>query len=180
VSRRILSTVVAAAAIVSSLSCGSPVHDDQVAALGPDPSGEHTGPLHRPGQPCLTCHGSFGPSHTEFAIAGTVYRAIDDKTPVAGAIVTLSPLDGSDAVGIQTNSAGNFYVTPSKFTLKFPLHVTVSYDYTDAAGNPKRIDAQMASRISRDGSCADCHKDPASRESFGHIYIVAAATDWPN
>jgi hypothetical protein len=171
VSRPILSTLVAALAAASFFSCGSPVHDDMVTALGPEPAGEHSGPLHRAGQPCLTCHGSLGPSHTEFAVAGTVYRAIDDMTPVSGAIVTFSTLD-NDAVAVQTNAAGNFYVTKSKFPLAYPLHVSISY--TGLAS-----DVIMASRIGRDGSCADCHADPANRERFGHIYLVANAADWP-
>lgn len=169
--RRILSTVVAGAAIVSFLSCGSPVHDDAVAALGEDPSGEHEGPLHRAGQPCLTCHGELGPAKPEFAIAGTVYKAIDDRTGVEGAIVTFSTLD-NDAVAVQTNAVGSFYVSKSKFPLRFPLHVSISYP-----GLPGEV--IMASRIGRAGSCADCHSDPSSREQFGHIYLVATAAEWP-
>ena len=33
--------------------------------------------LHRPGQPCLTCHGGKGPGHVEFSIAGTLYKYPD-------------------------------------------------------------------------------------------------------
>lgn len=177
-SRPILSTLVATLAAASFLSCGSPVHDEQVAALGPEAPGEHPGPLHRGGQPCLTCHGSFGPSHTGFAIAGTVFRAGDDKTPVEGAYVTFTTLE-NDSVAVQTNSAGNFFVTQDKWPLHFPLHVNVTYDYTDKTGAPQHIQMLMASRIDRDGSCGDCHRDPASPQSFGHIYLSAAAADLP-
>lgn len=170
-SRQILSTLVAAVAAASFLSCGSPVHDDQVAALGPETEGAEEGPLHRGGQPCLTCHGSLGPGRPEFAVAGTVYRAIDDMTPVDGAIVTFSSLD-NDAIAVRTNAAGNFYVTKSKFPLAFPLHVSISYPGLGG-------EVIMASRIGRDGSCGDCHADPPSRERFGHIYLVASAADWP-
>ncbi len=178
-SRQILTTLAAAAAAFSFLSCGSPVHDDLVASLGPEPNGEHSGPLHRAGQPCLTCHSSLGPSHTEFAVAGTIYKSVDDMSPMVGVKVIFAPLDGTDSIAVQTNAVGNFYITKAKFPLAYPLHVSVAYDYVDSAGKPQEYVAQMASRIGRDGSCADCHADPAGQARFGHVYITAAAADFP-
>jgi hypothetical protein len=156
--------------VIALVSCGSPVHDNERASLGPEDPNVHTGPLHRPGQPCLTCHGSLGPNSPEFSLAGTVFKSIDDKTGVAGAIVTFTTLD-NDQVAVQTNAAGNFYIQKSKWDPNFPLHVSVSY--------PGIPDAIMASRIGRDGSCGDCHGDPASPQTVGHIYLVANSADFP-
>ena len=50
-------------------ACGDPVHDARVAALGDERPGVPAGPNHRPGQPCLACHGGDGPSDVELAVA---------------------------------------------------------------------------------------------------------------
>ena len=63
-----------------------PVHDEQVAALGPEPAGESPGPLHRPGQPCLVCHGGLGPAHQSFSVAGTVFAIV-----VVPALASIAP-----------------------------------------------------------------------------------------
>src|SRR5207249_3431097 len=44
------------AALGGAIACGDPVHDDAVAALGPEAPGVRPGPTPRPGQPGLTCH----------------------------------------------------------------------------------------------------------------------------
>ncbi len=155
----------------SCLSCGSPVHDQQVAEMGPEPPGEHPGPLHRAGQPCLVCHGWLGPSHTEFAVAGTVYKAINDKTGVDGAIVIFTTPD-QNSIAVQTNAVGNFYVVKDRWPLSFPYQVQVQYPKL-----PNNM--KMASPISRDGACNDCHADPAGPARFGHIYLVADVADFP-
>ena len=53
----------------------NPVHDNEVAALGPEDPSVPPGPDHRPGQPCLVCHGGSGPASAQFAVGGTVYAA---------------------------------------------------------------------------------------------------------
>lgn len=35
------------------------------------------------------------------------------------------------------------------------------------------LTVDMSSAISRDGSCATCHQDPASPSSVGHVYLAA-------
>ena len=55
-----------------------PVHARQVAALGGDPSGQRNGPTHRPGQPCLVCHGGLGPGGPDLSVGGTIYESMAD------------------------------------------------------------------------------------------------------
>lgn len=154
---------VAASAAAFALSC-DPVHDNAVDALGGEAPGVPKGPTHRPGQPCVTCHdGSLGsPEH--FTVAGTIFLNQEDKTPASGATVNLLSADGTP-FSASTNSVGNFFVTPQQFTPVYPMKVTVDYN-----GRPP---AKMTSHVGRDGSCADCHTDPAGPTSAGHIFVPA-------
>ncbi len=142
-----------------------PVHDDAVEALGGEAPGVEQGPLHRPGQPCLVCHGGPGPGSPTFSVAGTVFRTRGDRTALPGAIVTLT-----DASGVQrsfaTNEAGNFYVEPGQWAPPFPLRAAVSYG---------GVTIEMQTRISGDGSCGGCHSDPPSRDAVGHVYGIEEA-----
>jgi hypothetical protein len=139
-----------------------PVHSDAVDALGDEAQGVRRGPLHRPGQPCLTCHdGALGDPNS-FSVAGTIFESPDGLTAAVGATVHLTSSNGSDT-SVITNAAGNFYLTPSEYTPAYPMHVDVTY-----ARFPT---VKMLSNVGRDGSCADCHKDPAGPTSAGHIYI---------
>jgi hypothetical protein len=120
--------VVAQAALLLTLTaCGG--------SDGARPSGS---PTMRPGEDCLSCHGSF-------TAAGTVYGAVAAAAGagLAGATVTI---DGSTAsVTLTTNAAGNFY-TAQAFGL--PASVTVSYG--GAA-------VHMAGAIATRAGCASCH-----------------------
>lgn len=164
-------TLIACAIAAVAASCGSPVHDDAVAAMGEDPTGQHPGPLHRGGQSCLVCHGWLGPANPEFSVAGTVFKALDDKTGVGGAEVYLTSADGS-TVMLTTNAAGNFYVRKEKYVPKYPMLVTVKYG---------SIENRMLSSVGRDGSCGDCHAQDATgdRTHPPYIYLVASAADFP-
>lgn len=169
--RGVIATLLACAFAAAAASCGSPVHDDAVAAMGEDPTGEHPGPTHRAGQSCLVCHGWLGPASPEFSVAGTVFKALDEKTGVAGAHVILTSADGS-AVQMETNSAGNFYVRKEKWVPKYPMLVTVQYG---------SIENRMLSPVGRDGSCGDCHAQDATgdRSHPPYIYVTASAADFP-
>src|SRR6202020_2306636 len=91
----------------------NPVHDNEVAALGPEPTGS-PGPDHRPGQPCLVCHGGSGPASLQFAVAGTVYQAQSGAAVGQnGAVVSLNDTNGVTATA-TTNSVGNFWVLESQ------------------------------------------------------------------
>jgi len=115
-------------AVVSGWGCGDPVHDAEVAALGPEAPGVSPGPTHRPGQPCLTCHGGQGPAGQTFVTAGTVFESqytpsvplLKDYTPVNGGLVHLVDANGN-GFDAKTNSVGNFYVTTDQWNPAFPL-----------------------------------------------------------
>jgi hypothetical protein len=138
-----------------------PVHDQEVAALGPEPAGGSPGPLHRPGQPCLVCHGGLGPAHQTFSVAGTVYAIQGETVPLDTAIVDLT--DSEDAgIGIETNAAGNFYVTRSIYDPYWPMHAKVSLGSSQST---------MLTHVGRNGSCAGCHIEPAGPSSPGSVYL---------
>jgi hypothetical protein len=159
-------------------ACGDPVHDARVAALGDEKPGVPTGPTHRAGQPCLTCHGGDGPSSLELSVAGTIYQtAAPDSPPLAGATVTIFDAtqlaDGGAPVSAATNEAGNFFIPRSQWTPFFPLHdISVAYPGLDTP-------TMMHTNVGRDGSCATCHFDPKGNESHGHVYLVLEPGDFP-
>ena len=70
-------------------ACVDEVHDQEVAALGPEQPGVPPGPTHRPGQPCVTCHGGSGPAHTQFSVGGTAYEVEGQPAPAVGASVVI-------------------------------------------------------------------------------------------
>jgi hypothetical protein len=150
-------------------ACGDPVHDDAVAALGPEAASVGPGPTHRPGQPCLTCHGGSGPGSPQMIVAGTVYAVKDQDQPLVGGTVHLTDANGGE-IDVETNAVGNFFVPLSSWTPTAPIHVSVSLgDQT----------ASMTTHIGHDGSCATCHVAPASRRSVGRVYLVIDAQDLP-
>jgi hypothetical protein len=135
-------------------ACFDPVHDDAVDALGPEKRGVRPGPNHRPGQPCLTCHGDQGPAEPEFALAGTIYLARGVLEPVSG--VTVHLVDAVDAGrDPRTNEVGNFFVGKTDWTPVYPIRVELQDIRSDEDGGTKT----MFSRIRAEGSCADCHHD---------------------
>lgn len=149
------------------LGCVDETHDAQVRALGGEAAGVPPGPFHRPGQPCVLCHGTGGPASTIFSIAGTVFAVQGQKGPAAGAQVSLEDVNGRHAT-ITANAAGNFYVTPSQWSPTFPIKVT-------GVTEGQNIAPPMLSHMGRDGSCAGCHTDPESATSPGPVYLMLAA-----
>jgi hypothetical protein len=160
VNTRALSLLLALA-FATVLACDDPVHDAEVDALGPENG--TPGPKHRPGQPCLTCHGGSGPGSAHYAIAGTVYTSKLDLQPLSGCDVELTDSRGETKHAIS-NDAGNFYLTSDEWQPIAPIHVKLTY---------LQITAEMGTHIGRDGSCADCHFDPQSAGSPGHVFLVA-------
>jgi hypothetical protein len=148
-----------------ALSC-DPVHDHAIDDLGPEAPGVRKGELHRPGQPCITCHDGAIGSPPQFTVAGTIYQEPNDLKGVAGAIVTFEDQHGVSSVRPRTNDAGNFYVTPSQFVPAYPMKISVTLQGFGTTS--------MATLVGRDGSCADCHKDPAGRASAGRIFADTA------
>lgn len=150
-----------ALAIAASLGGCDPVHSDAIDALGGEAPGVRKGPLHRPGQPCTTCHDGELGDPPEFTVAGTIYKTEGDTTPAVGATVSMTSVDGK-TFDTTTNEAGNFYVQPSQFKPGYPMKVAVTFG---------QITVKMTSEIGRNGSCAKCHTDPAGPTSAGHVFI---------
>lgn len=158
-------TGLACAAVFAAVACDKdPVHDDEVAALGPEDPSVPPGPFHRPSQPCLVCHGGSGPASTQFAVGGTVFLSqFGADVASNGATVSVSDANATHA-SATTNSVGNFWVLESQWAPTFPVHVdSVTFDQTSVS---------MYTHIGRDGSCASCHYDPPGGAAVGHIYLV--------
>jgi hypothetical protein len=152
---------VVAALALAAVACHDPVKEQGIAALGPEEPGVPPGPLHRPNQPCLLCHGPGGESPT-MLFAGTVYLDQTGRTPVASADVLIVDAMGREQ-RVRSNCAGNFYL-PARDDgwPEFPV-------WTSVQVGAHRID--MESPIYREGSCAACHTDPASPRSAGHMFL---------
>jgi hypothetical protein len=145
----------------TTVSCGDPVPDAAVAALGPENSAVPPGPLHRPGQPCLVCHVAGGRAPA-FSLGGTVFVDVTGKAPVGNVDVII--LDAANRTYTsQTNCAGNFYVLPSEFAPTYPYWATLR------AGTVQR---DMDSPSYRDGSCAACHAGAPGPASAGVVYLI--------
>jgi hypothetical protein len=117
------------------------------------PDDGREGPTHRPGQPCLLCHG--------FAVAGTVYRYATDTRGLSGVEVELSDDAGHSATAI-TNSTGNFIFERDPWTPLYPLHVTLRLG---------GVEKQMRNVVHREGSCGECHKPDKGAASPGRIFL---------
>jgi hypothetical protein len=150
-----------------AIACGDPVHDDAVSDLGGEAAGVPVGPLHRPGQPCVTCHGSSGPAESEFSVAGTVYLLSRQDTPAGGALVEILDVTGAVRT-VLTNEAGNFWIVRDDWTPAFPYRAKVTLG---------AVTKQMIAHVSRARSCADCHVSPPGQTSPGHIYLATNPSD---
>jgi hypothetical protein len=165
-----LTLLVAGAGVAASLgsaACVDAVHNDEVSALGPEVGSP--GPQHRPGQPCLTCHGGSGPASLQLSAGGTVYQYQGGGAPAVGASVLIEDVDGHTSTS-TTNAAGNFFVTLSDFAPHYPTQMTV----TSSDG---MTSVPMLTHAGRDGSCADCHTPVAGPNSPGPVYINTPPRD---
>jgi hypothetical protein len=157
---------VAIGAGAAPLACVDETHELQVQALGGEAPGVPRGPLHRPGQPCLVCHGAGGPASHEFVMAGTVYATQGASAPSQGARVSIEDVNGAyfDAT---TNEAGNFYISVGDWAPTLPAQVVVSQGQDSQ---------QMVTHIGRDGSCASCHTPRIGPTSPGPVYVAVEAS----
>jgi len=138
--------------------------------LGPEVGDK--GPTHRPGQPCLWCHGGEAATAPEWVAAGTVYAHEGDGAGVAGAQVTLTDADGKELV-VTTNSVGNFFVSEGRGgregelgvarAPRFPLHAKVTLN---------GMTREMRGVIQRDGGCATCHREPPGAALVGKVWVL--------
>ncbi|MFK8002918.1 MAG: hypothetical protein AB8H86_25340 [Polyangiales bacterium] len=130
-------------------------------ALG-DIDHEPTGDEHRPGQPCLVCHGAeYTPGHEVFEVAGTIYETIDAQTGTADVEVIIEDADGRE-IRLRSNRVGNFYLEEDA-PIRYPLQVAIERD-------GERV--EMRSPIVREGSCAHCHtKEGPNESSVGRVFL---------
>lgn len=150
---------------VAFLGCvNNPIHDEDVEALGPEAPGVPPGPLHRPGQPCLVCHGPYGPAPAQFSVGGTVYETAEPAAPAVGAEVRIEDVTGA-SVTLETNAVGNFYVLLRDFDPTYPIEPRV----TSADGTMVQT---MTTYIARNGSCAVCHTNAAGPTSAGPVVLL--------
>ncbi len=150
--------------VMGALSCTlDPVHSEAQSDLGDEAPGVRPGPDHRPGQPCLICHD--GTTAAQWSVAGTIYGVLGGSAPLSGAQVNLTDANLS-TFSVTSNDVGNFYIEPSRWQPAYPVKVAVTYG---------SITATMTTIIGRDGSCAGCHVDPASRISAGAVYVAPTA-----
>jgi hypothetical protein len=164
---RALAVAGATVGAAAASACVDTVHDDEVAALGPEIGSP--GPEHRPGQPCLVCHGGSGPADLVLSTGGTVVDTQGQTAPAVGAIVTIEDVDGNFHTS-TTNDAGNFYVTAAEFTPHYPTQMTVSV----ASPGPDYVPQSMLTHSSREGSCAACHQPSEGPSSPGPVYLNPA------
>ncbi|HEY8091384.1 MAG TPA: hypothetical protein VIF09_26150 [Polyangiaceae bacterium] len=162
----LLSGVAMAAAGAGTVACNDAVHDEDVAALGSDVGPK--GPTHRPGEPCLVCHGGGGPAKAVFSFGGTVMQDQGGNVGAQGAVVFIEDIDGRSET-VTTNSVGNFFITPDQFAPHYPAQMTVS-------SSDGTVSQPMLSHVARDGSCADCHKPTVGPASPGPVYLNIAST----
>ncbi len=155
--------------------CESPVNDQKIADLGGETDGVPPGEFHRPGQPCVLCHGEYEADSPIMAVAGTVFATPSDPVPVEGAIVTLTDSAGS-TIQKTTNCIGNFHVTAEEWQPAYPLRAEVE---CPIPGTDQRRRVVMGTRIGRDGSCAACHYGPPSQLSPGWVYCAERMPEPP-
>jgi hypothetical protein len=159
--------------LAATAACQDAVHDQEVAALGPEAPGVSPGPDHRPGQPCTVCHGGQGPAKVQFTLAGTVFMDWNGSSPAVGAELQFEDANGS-TYHVQTNNAGNFYLQSGDWQPTFPLSVPL-LSYSSSGG--MATTQSMTTNDNRDTSCASCHMLNPSSTSPGPIYVNAPTTD---
>jgi hypothetical protein len=87
------------------------------------------GPLMRPGEDCMACHGGDGSILPErvrdakaWTAAGTVFDPADTAMGIEGAQVRITDADGF-SFALRTNLAGNFY---TRETIRLPLQACIA------------------------------------------------------
>lgn len=143
-----------------------------VAACVPE-----NGPLMRPGENCLECHGGAGlpgepPTIEEddgdarrWTIAGTVFPSVSSAPGdgVRGAKVHVRDADGR-AFTLETNGAGNFYTAEP---VRFPLRVAVEH-----GGVTHEMEPDVPY-----GGCNACHRVPPRQDAPGRISVSRGGDD---
>jgi len=163
------------------VGCGNRAVDDKIALLGDEDPNNPPSEFHRPGQPCLLCHGEYLRDEPVMTVAGTIYSVptaatTDKPVPVKGVTVKLTDSFG-ESYTAGTNCAGNFFVTKQQWIPAFPLRAEIEYTVPGSLDTTKRV--VMSTRISRDGSCAGCHSGPPNQGSPGWVTCAEEQPDPP-
>lgn len=167
-----LAVLAALALSAASLSCRyDPVPQEIIDDLGPEQGTADAN--HRPGQPCVVCHGPYGGVAPQMAFGGTLYAFDPDNNvivPAPGVNVTVFDSAGDSRIACSGPS-GNFYLEQQNW-------VDVAYPLKVRAGS-----VPMTSLIGRDASCGGCHRAPdpddperdpvtgAGRDSAGLVLV---------
>jgi len=154
-----------------------PVQNGAIQALGDEDPNVPQGPFHRQGQPCALCHSRTGPASVRpFALAGTVFIDPFGRRGAGGAYVRVRDADGRRKCKV-TNCKGNFFFEDSDFTQSsfndkpgpaFPVVVSVQ---KPLPGDELGKFRPMQSHISRESSCAACHR-PAPPAPDGKAQVA--------
>ena len=156
--------VAIAASMLPTMACKAEVADvptSECATGRKWVGGDSGSSLMRPGRDCIACHArGEGPA---FLVAGTVYPADglssnDDCFGIAGATVIVEDAAGR-SFALETNDAGNFYLTRGGGPIELPLSVELERDGTIQAMT-LRPDV---------GACASCHTAEGSGGAVGRI-----------
>jgi len=164
-------TILVLAACV--IGCANPAVDDRIEALGEEPLPDlNDFSYHRPGQPCVLCHGEYEEEDPIMSIGGTVFQTPKKRIPVENARVRVWDSSGEPPRDKLTNCVGNFWFTKEEWNPLFPLHIEIEYQLE---GDDDFRVQPMLSRVGRDGSCAGCHQDtpePNTQYSPGRVYCT--------
>jgi len=142
-------------------ACLDPQHGDAVEDLGPEVAGIRTGPTHRAGQPCTTCHSGKGPGSPEFVAAGTIYASRINLVAMPGVTVVLTDANGSTETAVS-NEVGNFYIESSRWSPTYPVHVELQSG---------AFTKQMKTRIGRNAGCGFCHQGTGDSSHSPAVFL---------
>jgi hypothetical protein len=172
------------ATLLLAAGCGNRAVDERIAALGEEdpsvPVDQYE--FHRPGQPCLLCHGEYLREEPVMTVAGTIYAEPVGPNvaplPVKGVTVILTDSFG-ETFKAPTNCAGNFFITEDQWKPAFPLRAELEWPVPGSDGALKR--SVMATRISREGSCGGCHAGAPNQGSPGWVTCseTPVGLPWP-
>jgi hypothetical protein len=176
----VLASLALAAPLLLALGCGNRAVDDRIAALGPEAANVPTSEHHRPGQPCLLCHGEYLQEEPVMSVGGTIYAFPVGEgqaaLPVKDVTVTLIDSFG-DTHSVKTNCAGNFYIRADAWDPAYPMRAELEYPVPGSPESTKRV--VMSTRISRDGSCAGCHAGAPNQGSPGRVTCADVQPEIP-
>jgi len=114
---------------------------------------------HRPGDPCLSCHGESGIAEPPLSVGGTVYASstsAKESKGLANVALTITDARGVTAE-LVTDDAGNFYTDEP---LEAPLLATV-----ESGSGPIEMPVHAPS-----ANCNTCHRNPgANARALGWI-----------